>query len=247
VGKYFMDHILLRPGVDISFSQPEVDLRLYHGLHDIAGGRMFGVMTATEALLREEELQNFRIHLVRTKPRYHRPIGSVFSALDRPVYKQEAASDDASISLHLVLEPIPNPESRLSLNPDSLDLFGQAQLNVNWQLKDRDLHNAHRAMELASLEFGRMGLGRGFGDILRDKTTWPDNLEAGRHHCGTTRMHAQAEKGVVDEHCRAHGLKNLYIAGSSVFPTIGYANPTLTIIALALRLADHLKRTYSIS
>ena len=63
---------------------------------------------------------------------------------------------------------------------------------------------------------------------------------AGDHHMGATRMSAQPEDGYVDIHCRVHGVDNLYIAGGSVFPTSGYANPTLTIIALAARLGDHL-------
>jgi choline dehydrogenase-like flavoprotein len=58
---------------------------------------------------------------------------------------------------------------------------------------------------------------------------------------GTTRMHADPRQGVVDVNCKVHGVDNLYIAGSSVFPTGGYANPTLTLVALALRLADRLK------
>ena len=60
---------------------------------------------------------------------------------------------------------------------------------------------------------------------------------------GTTRMHDSPRHGVVDRDCRVHGIGNLYVAGSSVFPTCGYANPTLTIIALSIRLADHLKTT----
>jgi choline dehydrogenase-like flavoprotein len=62
------------------------------------------------------------------------------------------------------------------------------------------------------------------------------------HHMGTTRMHSDPKRGVVDGNCRVHGVSNLYIAGSSVFPTSGHANPTLTIVALALRLGDHLSR-----
>ena len=58
---------------------------------------------------------------------------------------------------------------------------------------------------------------------------------------GTTRMHVDPKKGVVDAHCRVHGVSNLFIAGPSVFPTGGYANPVLTIVALAARLADHMK------
>ena len=67
-------------------------------------------------------------------------------------------------------------------------------------------------------------------------------MSPARHHMGTTRMSIEPGEGVVDAECRVHGLDNLYIAGSSVFPTSGNANPTLTIIALAMRMADHLKR-----
>jgi choline dehydrogenase-like flavoprotein len=61
------------------------------------------------------------------------------------------------------------------------------------------------------------------------------------HHMGTTRMHVDATQGVVDSSSRVHGVDNLFVAGSSVFPTGGYANPTLTIVALAVRLADHVR------
>ena len=61
------------------------------------------------------------------------------------------------------------------------------------------------------------------------------------HHMGTTRMATSPREGVVDANCRVHGMTNFFVAGSSVFPTSGHANPTLTIVALALRLADHLQ------
>ena len=66
-------------------------------------------------------------------------------------------------------------------------------------------------------------------------------MHGGNHHLGTTRMASDPKAGVVDADCRVHGVANLYIAGSSVFPTGGCANPTLTIVALALRLADYIK------
>jgi choline dehydrogenase-like flavoprotein len=68
-------------------------------------------------------------------------------------------------------------------------------------------------------------------------------MAPGAHHMGTTRMHPDPSRGVVDEDCRVHGTSNLFVGGSSVFPTAGWAPPTLTIVALALRLADHLKAT----
>jgi choline dehydrogenase-like flavoprotein len=79
-------------------------------------------------------------------------------------------------------------------------------------------------------------------EMNEDDTTWPNDLYGDEHHMGTTRMHPDTTRGVVDANCRVHGLANLFIASSTVFPTAGAANPTLTIVALALRLADHLKR-----
>jgi choline dehydrogenase-like flavoprotein len=66
-------------------------------------------------------------------------------------------------------------------------------------------------------------------------------VNGGWHQMGTTRMARDAKTGVVDEHCRVHGVANLFVAGSSVFPSCGFANPTFTILALAIRLADHLR------
>ena len=84
--------------------------------------------------------------------------------------------------------------------------------------------------------------------LLEDKPELPRRAEnvgdvAGLHHMGTTRMAADPRDGVVDADCRVHGLSNLYIGGSSVFPTGGYANPTYSIVQMSLRLADHLERT----
>ena len=70
---------------------------------------------------------------------------------------------------------------------------------------------------------------------------WPSFLSGSWHHMGTLRMHQSPRNGVVDADCRVHGLGNLYVAGSAVFPTAGSANPMLALIALTLRLSDHLK------
>jgi choline dehydrogenase-like flavoprotein len=77
--------------------------------------------------------------------------------------------------------------------------------------------------------------------IELDDDTPPQRIIGGWHHMGTTRMHRDPKQGVVDENSRIHGIENLFVAGPSVFPTGGYANPSLTIVALALRLADHIK------
>jgi choline dehydrogenase-like flavoprotein len=75
-----------------------------------------------------------------------------------------------------------------------------------------------------------------------DAEGWPVCIVPSSHHLGTTRMSTNPRRGVVDQNCQIYGVGNAYVAGGSVFPTAGVANPTLTIVALAVRLADHIKR-----
>ena len=244
VGRYFMDHILLRPGVDVSFTDPFVNLQLYQHRHKVDGGSMFAILASPEKLLIKEKLTNFRMHLIKASKIKRMPLGRVFPELDDVAGDLDSAparkDNEDHVDVHLVLEPLPNPDSRITLS-DKKDLFGQQKIDVNWQLKDRDLDHAYRAIELAALEFGRMGIGRAYGTLFVHKDRWPENMEAGRHHCGTTRMTDNPKTGVADKNCKVNNVSNLYLAGSSLFPTIGYANPTLTIVALALRLSDHIK------
>jgi choline dehydrogenase-like flavoprotein len=74
------------------------------------------------------------------------------------------------------------------------------------------------------------------------RSEWLAGFSPSRHHMGATRMSVDRDEGVVDENCRVHGIDNLYVAGCSVFPTSGIANPSLTLVALAMRMSDHLKR-----
>ncbi len=99
-----------------------------------------------------------------------------------------------------------------------------------------------RAVELVGLEMGRLGVGRLRGNTLGDTDSWPGDLQDSRQHMCTTRMADSPRQGVVDAQCRVHGVANLYIVSSSVFPGSGFANPTLTIVALALRLGERLQR-----
>jgi choline dehydrogenase-like flavoprotein len=76
---------------------------------------------------------------------------------------------------------------------------------------------------------------------VAERTWQREGILGGPHHMGTMRMSADPQHGVVNEDCRVHSVENLYVAGSSVFTTGGYANPTFTLVALALRLADTLR------
>ena len=148
--------------------------------------------------------------------------------------------------LQLIFEPSPCRDSRVTLSDDR-DAIGLRRTHLHWAFNQADFARLKRSIELFSNYFGVTGLGR-------LKLTRPVNQQnsAGRigngwHHMGTTRMSAQPASGVVDENCRVHDTQNLYVAGSSVFPSVGFSNPTLTIVALACRLAQHLRGVLSAS
>ena len=106
-----------------------------------------------------------------------------------------------------------------------------------------DLHGARRTLELFANEMGRTGVGRVKLLLRPDDSAWPEDLHGGFHHMGTTRMSDDPRHGVVDASCRVHGLSNLYVAGSSTFANAGSGTPTLALVALSLRLTEHLTRT----
>jgi len=144
------------------------------------------------------------------------------------------------LALRTIVEATPRPDSRVTLS-DQRDELGMPQVRVDWRLNPEDRRGLDRLRAVLHAVVRDRGLGTLVDDPSNDETGWPPSMVGGKHHMGTTRMHADPKEGVVDPDCRVHGLANLYVAGSSVFPTSGYANPTLTIVALALRLADHLK------
>lgn len=140
--------------------------------------------------------------------------------------------------LNHMTEQAPNPNSRVTLAAER-DALGQNRVQLNWQLNSLDIRSIIRAQKIIDEELRRAGLGYLYIEL--DDETPPPDLHGGYHHMGTTRMHIDPKKGVVNESCRVHGISNLFIAGPSVFPTGGYANPVLTFVALAVRLADHVK------
>lgn len=139
-------------------------------------------------------------------------------------------------------EQAPNPMSRVTLSSEK-DRFGRNFARLDWRLSAIDKQSIRRSQEILGKELNRAGLGRLYIE-LSDETP-PQAITGGWHQMGTTRMHRDPRKGVVNEHCRVHGISNLYISGPSVFPTSGYANPALTIVALAVRLADHITSVFS--
>jgi choline dehydrogenase-like flavoprotein len=147
----------------------------------------------------------------------------------------------SAVDITTRIDPVPNPDSRIRLG-SARDELGMPRAELDWQLSRADRETVIRAVELLGTELGRAGLGRTRTVLDAHADGWPDDLAGGWHHMGTTRMHDDSLHGVVDRDCRVHGMRNLYVAGSSVFPTAGSATPTMTIVALALRLASHLEQ-----
>ncbi len=142
-------------------------------------------------------------------------------------------------SLEVQAEQVPHPDSRITLAAGA-DALGQRRLRVDWRWQPQDIDSVRRTLEVMAGELARGGAGR----LRFDADRLPQDLlrygAYGGHHLGTARMGLDPRTSVVDAQCRVHEVDNLYIAGSAVFPTAGQANPTLTVLALALRLADHL-------
>lgn len=142
--------------------------------------------------------------------------------------------------LQMICEPLPDPDSRVTLSPHARDALGMPRVKVHWRLGDQVKHTFDRTFAIVGEEMRKAGIADVELDPALVGREWPQDLEGTWHHMGTTRMHDSPREGVVDRDCRIHGMGNFYVAGSSVFPTAGANFPTITLVALALRLSDHL-------
>lgn len=159
-----------------------------------------------------------------------------------PAYADNAALGLAGSAhwyyrLSMIVEPIPDPESRIVLT-DALDALGMPRLRLQWRFSPPDYAPARESLRAVGRELGVLGLGRLQTLPLDQAATGMPGV--GMHHLGSARMATDAGEGVVDPQCRVHGTENLHVASSAVFPAFGFSNPTLTIVALAARLARRL-------
>ncbi|MBB4070369.1 choline dehydrogenase-like flavoprotein [Salinibacter ruber] len=172
-----------------------------------------------------------------------------------------AAHRFGRLNVLTIAEQSPNPHSRVTLSQER-DAFGRRKASLNWQLSELDRRSVIRLNQLFDRELHEKGQGRlRLADWLGETAEWrpdwpaepsrywtvrePSRFWGVRHYMGTTRMGSTPQSGVCDVNGKVYGTDNLYVAGSSTFPTTGGAPPTLTIVALALRLADHLRSEIS--
>ncbi len=179
------------------------------------------------------------------------------AAWQRFIQGRKTVQDVSYIGLFGCTDPVPNPDSRVLLDEEDVDVFGMPRAVLDWRLTEQDHLSLKKLAEVVGAELARTGLGRlrlhgWFAEVTGDDwmARFHESPEAEKfsyldwisnHNIGTTRMADNPKQGVVDADCKMHHVDNFWIAGSSVFPTSGSAQPTLTIVALALRLADHLK------
>ncbi len=232
VGRFFMEHLYpkVRPG-----------LTALSAVRWTGNDKFdeFGIWTFTPEVRKQHALLNVGIAFESTEKneayQFAQSVLSTSKAIDYDSVTNDNTHYDSIVTrarLHIELSP--NPDNRVTLSEER-DKLGMQRLNLHWQFSELDKHSIYKSVDLFALELGKSGNGRmSIGRLSL--------LESfGAHHIGTTRMGNDPKISVVDANCKMHELTNLYIAGSSVFPTAGFENPTFTIVALALRLADHLR------
>ena len=144
----------------------------------------------------------------------------------------------SEFGIHSLVEQSPDPSNRIMLQ-EQTDTFNQRKTKLLWRWNELDLRSIRQAQQIFREELAAAGIGT-FTPVEEAIGAPSRRFSSPHHFLGTTRMHDDPRKGVVNANCQVHDVPNLYIAGGSVFPTGGFANPTLTIVALTLRLGTHL-------
>jgi choline dehydrogenase-like flavoprotein len=251
-GRFFAEHIWFESGYIV----PKAPIATYrHYLEEIPlqqWGVRFHVALSNDAV-RELRIPAFRAELQAKSAAYweakdmreHGPsISALAQLLSNPFElghaircRADTPADAFVLGNHV--EQTPNPESRVTLS-HTRDALGRPNARLNWRLQAIDKEGVMRAQTVLAREVGRAGAGR-MHIGLHDPEEIEMGASGGAHHMGTTRMHQNPKLGVTDPWGRIHYTHNLYAAGSSLFPNCGYSNPTLTIVATSLRLADTIK------
>jgi choline dehydrogenase-like flavoprotein len=261
VGRYFMEHPHLSGCGEIVVADLDRLPPIFRERVKVAGRYAGAAFNPSEDFLRQRRLLNATF-MVGVAGKYHasqppksdpvtwgRHTDMLLAArhfltdVEGPIDPDDSDYLGVWLGIGCACEQAPNPASRVSLSTER-DALGLNRIRLDWRLTEQDRRSLVEHAHSLALELGAQGIGR-MGMKLADDGRWPESVAGGSHHMGTTRMHEDPRQGVVDRNCRVHGVDNLYVAGSSVFPTSGSANPTLTLVALTLRLADHLGSSFS--
>jgi choline dehydrogenase-like flavoprotein len=245
VGRYFMEHVTV-PGQVAAIAVADETLIPNYYCHtpNVGGVSMRAVLMPSDDYLRRTNGLGISMSIYEAHP----PTGAEKDAQLEPgiveMLRSVTAVDGAKrtgmiYGVACATEPIPSAENRVTLT-DERDALNMRKLRLTWRPTPAE-HGA-LGQNLATLARSFGAWNSAVRVMIADSADWPDpEIGWGNHHMGTTRMATEPSRGVVNADCRVHGISNFYVAGSSVFPSCGPVNPTLTIVALALRLADHIK------
>jgi len=225
VGRCFMDHFGYSPGLLLASSE------LAYERGALPGRDVMLVWSSGSELVQEHGLRNCCLTLRADEP----------DPLLGPDYWASELHGGVPAGMRrigMINEPLPHPDSRLTLSDDR-DGIGLRRANLHWHLPPSEFEPVLALFRRWADAVSAAGLGR-VRQTRNDLTPIDAHVGIGYHHMGTTRMSAAPEWGVTDADARCWDRDNLYLAGSSLFAHAGYSNPTLTILALASRLATHL-------
>lgn len=271
VGRYFMEHPTMRSGVIIPRDLDDSPVGYFVFSPD-GSSHVRVALSPTEERMQRRAMLNCMVFLTevddvtssegvrsmavvkaavrRSNDTGESTAGHLFNAISRPGdlwgYLTRGrflrSQSRRRLRLSITVEQSPSPLSRVRLG-ERRDELGVPRAELDWRLGDLERHTARSIQESIDRLFRERGWGH-VESMLGDERP-PRAFRGEWHHLGTTRMAASPTKGVVDETGRAHDVSNLYIAGGSTFPSVGYANPTLTVVALSLRMARDLKSELS--
>ena len=265
VGRFFMDHPRGEGVARLDLSsatdeQIEMVRMLGEKAHSDVGQAQLRV-TFHPDLQRREELLNHSMHAHIVSPLHENPAFHIARRLIRDPRRNrhdlgaalKASPQLASLAIRekmgrnrpsaavfvSQMEQEPDPQSRITVDHRRRDDVGLPRLQLDWRIGQSTYRSQRFMLEMVRDILRSAGM-NGFESEALTGSAGESGLWDMKHPSGTTRMADRPEHGVVDRDCRVHGIDNLYVAGSSVFPTVGHFNPTLTIVALAARLASHI-------
>lgn len=251
VGRYFMEHIEIK-SAELWLTQPE-QLKLY--MIDFGKTKHRAELAISAGKQREYRILNGTasftpLDIARKEPAFidiwtanREEREKNMANFDKKSKPEDHKKMYSSFQLFTRIEQAPNPDSRITLETEK-DELGMPRATLHWVLTPLEKRSIRTIYELIGQQAGITDKGRvRLMHYLWDEHdySWPEFTGGGWHHMGTTRMGTDPKKSVTDPDCKVHGIGNLYVAGSSNYVTAGAPNPTLTLIALSIRLSDHLK------
>lgn len=268
VGRYFMDHLRL-PCLPIRFVEPGRPSRLYDSMYGLKTWQAVATLSPTESIRKKYKIAKYKTYVnaaffgednvgfeslmrLYRRSEFGGPSNGSLADIGKIVGNFPLVSAAAfghyfhpdwmirKYNLRGIMEQVPNPESRVTLS-DAKDRLGCNRVRIDWRFTEVEKETSYFGPKIIAEELESGDIAKLQNGVFHDRANWSPEMKWTWHHMGTTRMHENEKHGVVDPNCRVHGMNNLFVAGSSVFPTGGNDLPTFTIVALAIRLSDHLK------